>query len=82
MIAHHHNPSRRSLLRPKSVATVYAGDFIAHNLHIKEPDDIVAEDHLKTSMKLLNLTKEEIVDVVTSVSQEEDRIRETLALVT
>ncbi len=80
LIAYHHVPMQPGLLRPRSIATIYVGDFIAHSRNEcvvpSEPDDMV-----RRSMDLLEINDDDILATCEKVSLEEARIRETFSLI-
>lgn len=81
VIAHHHQPHRPTLLRPRSVATVFLSDFITHNLH-KETIEIPADDpRLSCSLAALGINETDIDGIRNRVIRHEEKINETFALV-
>ncbi|MEM7364470.1 MAG: HDOD domain-containing protein [Pseudomonadota bacterium] len=81
VIAFHHQPHRPTLLRPRSVATVFVSDFISHNLHKEEiviPDD---DTRLSGSLSALGIDEADIETIRSRVLRQEEKINETFALV-
>lgn len=81
VIAFHHQPHRHTLLRPRSVATVFVSDFIAHNLHEKEimvPDD---DPRLAGSLATLGIQASDIDGIRNRAIRQEEKINEAFELV-
>ncbi|XOV88317.1 MAG: HDOD domain-containing protein [Pseudomonadota bacterium] len=80
LIAHHHVPMQSGLLRPRSIATIYVGDFIAHSrADCVMPDD--SNNMVRRSMDLLELNDDDVLSTCERVTREEERIRETFSLI-
>lgn len=82
IIAYHHYPRKSGLLRPRSIASVYLGDFIAHSAGSLETIDREEMDPLLLhTIELLEIRDDELLDVCSKVSAESERIRETFSLI-
>ena len=87
LIANHHQPTRRSLLRPKSVATVYVADYISHNMdQVLSTGADVAFDTgndptIAHCLNVLQVSTEELASMFGKVGEQQERIKETFSLI-
>ena len=80
LISSHHFPLRRSVLRPRAVATVFVADYVAHlSLHEGEPPPL--SENEQRIFDLIGITTAEVNDITEKVRMEQERIIETFALV-
>lgn len=79
LITYHHHPARSSLLRPKSVATVYVGDYVSHHTDLEELDEI--SPNLQHAMDALALSNDELLTICQQVNVQQETIRETFSLI-
>jgi HD-like signal output (HDOD) protein len=79
LITYHHHPARSTLLRPRSVATVYVGDYVSHHTELEELGEVPA--NLQHSMDVLDLTNDELLGICQQVNEQQETIRETFSLI-
>ncbi len=77
VITLHHSPKKSGVLRPKSIATVFLADHMAHGRdHVDLTDPLIA-----FSCQQLGVTEADIDRVCVALEKERERVAETFSLV-
>jgi HD-like signal output (HDOD) protein len=80
-IQYHHHPDRGTLLRPRSVATIFISDHVAHNVGMTEFNREEQDPRLVHALELLEISDDGLVEVCDKVRDQEQRIAETFSLI-